>query len=140
MTRQSPDEAIAGALITRLRSSSGVTALVSSRSFTQVSSTEAKPYVKVNFPTGRRVDTASRYGAHTLVDVIAVSDGQSERTGVRVRSAAIQALNAQTLSLTSPHQMLGLTWETNVELDEVINGVTTFQHIATFRVWTEQTA
>ena len=117
-----------------------MTALASTRTYTKVPQTTLKPYVQVSLPTGRRVDTASRYGAHTLVDVHAVTDGESERAGVRLRSQVIQALNAQTLALTSPHQMLGLSWETNVELDEVINGGTTFQHIATFRVWTEQTA
>lgn len=140
MTRQSPDEAIAVALVTQLRSSSGMTALVSTRTYTEVPQTAEPPYVRVQLPTGRRVDTASRYGTHTLVDVVAVSQGESKRTGLRIRNAAIQALNGQALSLTSPHQVLGLTWDTNAETDDVENGVKVFQHIATFRVWTEQTA
>lgn len=140
MIRQSPDEAIATAVVTQLRASTGMTGLVSTRTFTVVPSTETFPRVAVNLPTGRRMDTASRFGAHTLVDVDAMSQGNSERDGLRIRSAAIQALNGQTLSLASPFQMLGLTWETNAESEEVINGLRTFHHIATFRVWTEQTA
>jgi hypothetical protein len=140
MTRTSPNEAIAGALVTQLRAHAGVTALVAAQSYTDVPQTATPPYVKVTFPTGRRVDTASRYGKHTLVDVIAVSQGDSKRTGVRTRDAVVQALNAQALSLTAPHRLLGLTFETDAEMDEIVNGVKTFHHIATFRVWTEQTS
>jgi hypothetical protein len=140
MTRQSPNEAIAAAVVTQLRAHASVTALVSAQSYTDVPQTVTPPYVKVTFPTGRRLDTASRYGKHTLVDVIAVSQGTSKRAGLRIRDAAIQALNAQALSLTAPHRLLGLTFETDADVDEVVNGVPTFHHIATFRAWTEQTS
>jgi hypothetical protein len=140
MTRQSPNEAIAGALVTQLRAHAGVTALVGAKSYTDVEQAEAPPYVKLSFPTGRRVDTASLYGKHTLVDAIAVTQGNSKRPGVRIRDNVIQALNAQALSLTAPHRLLGLTFETDADVDEIVNGVKTFHHIATFRVWTEQTS
>jgi hypothetical protein len=119
MTRQPAEEAIATAVVATLRADAGVTALASTRTYTRVPQTATKPYLAVSFPTARRMDTASRYGAHTLVDVSAVTEGESERTGVRLRSAVIQALNGQLLTLTAPFRTLGITWDTNRDVSVV---------------------
>lgn len=136
-TRSSPDEALYGAVITQLRATAAVTALATGGAFSEVPPGTSAPYAKVNIATGRRLDTASRFGASTLIDVDAVSQGESQRTGLRLRSAIMAALNGQLLAM-SGHSMLALIWDENTHFDEVVNGIKTHHHVATFRAWTEQ--
>ena len=68
-----------------------------------------------------------------------MSAGPSQQTGVRMRNAAIQALNNQTLA-TSGHTMIGTAWETNEYFAEVVNGLQYHHHVSSYRVWTEQSS
>jgi hypothetical protein len=129
--RRSPDEAVLTALIARL------TSQTTSASYTEVPQGTEAPYVKLTLPTGRRMDSFGRFGASTLVDVIAITAGASQLTGLRMRSAAITALDNQRLALTG-HTMLGTAWDTNEYFAEMVQGVKYHHHVATIRVWTEQ--
>lgn len=131
MARRSPDEAILTALVTQLDSAT------TSDSYTEVPQGTAAPYVKLTLPTSRRMDTFGRFGATTVVDVDSITAGPSQQPGLRVRHAAIEALDNQRLSV-SGHAMLGTAWETNEYFAEMVQGVKHHHHVATFRVWTEQ--
>jgi hypothetical protein len=129
--RRSPDEGILTALVARL------TSQTTSATYTEVPQGTAAPYHKVTLPTGRRMDTFGRFGASTVVDVASITEGPSQQAGVQMRSAAITALDNQRLAMTG-HSMLGTAWETNEYFAEMVSGVKTHHHIASFRVWTEQ--
>ena len=131
MARRSPDEAILTALIAQLESQT------TSDSYTEVPQGTAAPYVKLTLPTGRRMDTFGRFGASTLVDVDSITAGPSQQAGLRMRAAVLQALDSQEFSL-SGHTMLGTAFEGSEYFAEMVQGVKHHHHVATFRVWTEQ--
>lgn len=135
--RISPVEDVLTGIVASLKAASGVTAIVSTRIYNNVPQGTAYPYVEVSSPTDRREDTMSRFGALTLVDVKAVSQWFGDREAARIIDACVTALNNTLPSMTS-HVALGIAWESNERLREVINGVVTRTHVATFRVWTEQ--
>ena len=134
MARRSPDEAILTAVVAHLD------AQTTSDTYTEVPQSTAAPYVKVTLVTGRREDTCGRFGAVTLIDADAVTAGPSQQLGTRMRNAVIQALNnltQQTLAL-SGHALLGTAWDLNEYFPEVVNGVKHHHHVASVRLWTEQ--
>lgn len=131
MARRSPDEAILTALVTQLDSAT------THDSYTVVPQGTAAPYLKLTLPTGRRMDTYGRFGASTVVDIDAITAGRSQQAGLRMREDAIEAVNAQALSL-SGHTLLGTAWDTNEAFTEMVQGEQYHHHVASFRVWTEQ--
>jgi hypothetical protein len=133
MARRSPDEAIVTAVIARLGSQT------TSANYTDVPQGTVAPYRVVTLPAARRVDTCGRFGAASVMNVDSISAGPSVLPGVRLRDAAIQALNFQSLPM-SGQAMLGLTWDTNEYFPEVVNGITHHHHVAVFSVWTEQSS
>ena len=135
--RRSPDEAILTAVVAALRASSGVTALATNGIWNSVPQGTAFPYVEVTIPTSRREDTFSRYGADSTLDVKSISQAAGDQEGIRIREQVIGALNGQTLTL-SGHTTLGLRWDTNERFEELVNGIRTRHHVASFLVWTEQ--
>ncbi len=131
-------EAVLTAVVTTLKASAGVMALVTGV-FNHVPQGTAYPYVQVTSPTDRRVDTMGRFGAETLVDVKVVSQAQGDQEAARVLDQCVRALDLQPLTLTD-HAGLGIAWESSDRFAEVVNAVITRHHVATFRVWTEQSA
>lgn len=136
--RRSPDEAVLTAVVTTLRAAAGLTALVTGV-YNNVPQNTVYPYVEVTAPTAGRQDTMGRYGAATLVDVKAISQGFGDLDGVRIRDQVIRALDLQEPSAVA-HTILGIAWDGNAKYDEVIGGVRTRYHVATFRVWSEQSS
>jgi hypothetical protein len=137
--RRAADEALLTAIVTTLKATTGLTALATGGIYNNVPQDTPFPYVEVIAPTGRRQDTMGRYGAETLVDVKACSQGAGDQQGLRIRDQVIRALDMQHPT-ASEHTVLGIAWETNEKYDEVITGIRTRYHVATFRVWTEQSS
>jgi hypothetical protein len=137
--RTSPIEQDLTGVVTTLKATSAVTALVSTRIYNNVPQDTTYPYIEVTSPTDRAEDTCGRFGALALVDVKAVSQSFGDREAARILNACITALNFVAPALTG-HATLGLTWESNDRFREVINGVVTRHHVATFRMWTEQSS
>jgi len=137
--RRLPDEALFAAIITALRADATVVATATRGSFTEVPQGTSAPYNKVQAPTASRTDTCGRWGASTVIDVDSVSAGDTQAPGLRMRAAVMSALHAQTLAMTG-HTMLGVQWETSEYFPEVVNGLKYHHHVATFRVWTEQSS
>lgn len=138
MTRRSPDEALLTAIVATLRAAAGLTALVTGV-YNNVPQGTLYPYVEVTAPTAGRRDTIGRLGAATLVDVKSISQGFGDLDGIRIRDQAIRALDGQTPTAAT-HTILGIAWESNVKYEEVVAGVRTRYHVATFRVWSEQSS
>lgn len=139
MARRSPVEAVLTAIVTTLQNSTGVTGLVSTRVYNHVPQATVFPYVEVTSPTDRRADTMGRFGSSVLVDVKAISQGLGDQEATRITDQCVRALNFATLNTTG-HTALGITWDSNERFREVVNGVVTRHHVATFRVWTEQSS
>jgi hypothetical protein len=97
------------------------------------------PYLVVMSPTDRPVDTMGRFGVETLVDVRAVSQYQGDKQAADLIDAAMSALHF-TRPTVSGHTVLGTAFENGERFQETINGVITRHHVATFRVWTEQSS
>ncbi len=139
MGRRDADEAVITAVVATLRASTGLTALVSSRIYNNVPQGTVYPYVEVTTPTANRRDTFGRFGQQTLVDVKTISQTMGDLDGFRIRDQATRALDLQEPSAVA-HSILGIAWEGNERYEEVISGVRTRYHVATFRVWSEQSS
>jgi hypothetical protein len=140
MPRRSPDEAVVTAIVTTLLSSTGVTGTdVGTRIYNDVPQTTLFPYVHVTLPSGNRTDTLGRLGRTSLVDVKVLSQYQGDREGMRIQDQCIQTLD-QTRPTVTGHVSLGLAFDEQTRYSEVINGITTRHHVATFRYWTEQSS
>jgi len=135
--RRSPVEAVLTGVVATLQGAAGLTALVSTRVFTHVPQATPYPYVAVTSPTDVRRDTFGRKGAEVIVDVKAVSQAEGDREAARVIDQCIRALDF-TLPTVSAHQILGLAWDGSERFEEVVNGIRTKHHVATFRAWAEQ--
>lgn len=137
--RTSPIEDVITALVTTLRATSAVTDLATGGIHNHVPQGTSYPYIEVSCPTDRREDTFGRYGAIALIDLKVSSQAHGDREALRITNACITALNNTTPALTS-HTTLGISWDTTDRFRETINGIVTRTHVATFRVWAEQTA
>jgi len=135
--RESPVEAILTAIVTTLDATSAVTTLATGGIYNNVPQGTAYPYVEVTSPSDRREDTFGKFGAASLVDVKAVSQYFGDKEASQILDACITALDLTTPTL-SGHATLGLAWESNDRFREVVNGIVTRHHVATYRVWTEQ--
>jgi hypothetical protein len=137
--RRSPVEAVLTAIVSTLRASAGVSAIATGGVYNNVPQGTAFPYLEVSCPSDRPVDTCGRFGAELLVDVKAVSQAFGDQEPSRMLDQAIRALNFQRPTL-SEHETLGVTWESGDRFREVVNGIITRHHVATFRVWTQQSS
>lgn len=139
MPRRSADEVVIGAVVGALAASTGVTGLVSSRVYNNVPQNTTYPYVHVTLPTSRRADTLGRFGAHATVDVKAVSQAFGDLESARIVDQCVQALDFTKPSL-SGHGSLGLSYDEETRFTEMVNGILTRHHVASFTYWTEQSS
>lgn len=142
MIRNSPVEAVLSATVAKLRSSTGVTGLVTSTTgiYNNVEQGASYPYIEVTSPVDSRLDTMSRFGSDVLVNIKAVSQARGDKEAAQVLDQCVRSLNFAVLSTTAPHASIGITWENSERYAETINGVTTRYHVGMFRVWAEQTS
>lgn len=136
MARQSPVEAVLTAIVTTLKNTSAVTALATGGIYNHVPQNTSYPYIEVCSPTGRRMDTMTKFGTLTLVDVKAVSQYHGDLEAARIISE-VNALHLQKPSATG-HTILGIAHDGEERMSEVVNGIVTRTHVSTFRVWSEQ--
>lgn len=134
--RTSPIEDVITASVTALKADAPLLALTT-LIYNNVPQDTAYPYVEVTSPSDTRVDTFARFGSTVLVDVKVVSQAFGDREASRILDACITALNNTLPSLTS-HTTLGIAWDSSDRFREVVNGIVTRHHVATFRVWAEQ--
>lgn len=127
------------AIIGTLRAAAGLTALVGARIYNNVPMGTVFPYVEVTAPTANRLDALGRLGQQTLVDVKAVSQWRGDEEGIRIRAQVKLALDGQTPA-ASGHTILGIAWELNERLEEMIGGDRTRTLLSTYRVWSEQSS
>lgn len=139
--RRSPITAVMTGVVGTLRGNSAITALVGSSTavYNNVEPKAAFPYLVVTSPTDTPVDTMGRFGVSTLVDVKAVSQYAGDKEAADLINAAMSALHFQRPTVTG-HTVLGTAFENGERFQEVINGIVTRHHVATFRVWTEQSS
>lgn len=137
--RRSPDEAVLTAIVTTLKASTGVTGLVASRIYNNVPQDTTYPYVVVTLSDTRRQDTYGRAGSLGSVDVRVVSQERGDQEGMRILDHINRALDQTKPTLTG-HAMLGLAWDDLTRYQEVVNGVPTRHHCASYRAWTEQSS
>ena len=140
-TRRSPLTAVLTGVVGTLRASTGLTALIGSTTavYNNVDPGAVFPYVVVMSPTDVPQDTMGRFGVSSLVDVKAVSQYPGDKEAADIVNQCVQALHFQRPTITG-HTMLGMNYETGERFQEVINGIVTRHHVATFRVWTEQSS
>ena len=139
MARRSSIDAVLAGIVTTLKNSTGVTGTVSTRVYTNVPQDTPYPYLVVTSPTDRREDTMGRFGSSVLVDVKAVSQYAGDKEAAQLTDQCIRALDFVNPSL-SGHSAIGVTWEGSDRFQEVVNGIPTRHHVASFRVWTEQSS
>lgn len=139
--RRSPVESVLTAVVSTLRSSTGLTALLGSSSgvYNNAEQGAPFPYVVVSSPADRRLDTFGRFGAELVVNTQVVSQGRGDKEASQILDQVIRALNFATLD-TTQHTSIGITWDNSERYMETINGVTTRYHVGMFRVWTEQSS
>lgn len=138
-TRRVPTEVVITAIVAALRGSTGVTGLATGGAFNNVPQGTVPPYVEVTAPTDRREDTIGRFGAITFVDVKVVSQYAGDQEASRILDQCIRALDFQKPAMAG-HTCLGLSWENSIRYSDVVSGLTTRYHVATCRVWTEQSS
>lgn len=136
--RRSPVEAVISAIVSRLRASTGVTALVTGI-YNDVPQASAYPYVVVSSPLDKRMDTFGQLGGETMIDVQAISQAHGDQEGVRILDQVGRALDLQPLS-TTQHTTFGVAWDQNERYSNVVNGIQTRYHVSTYRVWTGQSS
>ncbi len=142
MARRSSVEAVLTAIVTTLKATAGVTALTATGAgsiFNNVPQNTSYPYVEVTSPTDRREDTCGRFGSSVLVDVKVISQAQGDQEAARLLDQCVRALDFQRPTL-SAHATLGLAFESSDRFRDVVNAIVTRYHVATFRVWTEQSS
>ena len=135
--RRSPVEAVLTGIVTALKNSTGVTGLATGGVYNNVPQSTTYPYVVVTSPTDRREDTFGRFGASIMVDVKAVSQYPGDKEPSQIIDQCIRTLNFQPPS-TTQHTVLGVTWNNSERYSEVVNGIVTRHHVASFYVWSEQ--
>ena len=141
MARRSPITAVLTGVVSTLRASSAVVAAVGSTTniYNNVDQGAPYPYVVVMSPTDRPVDTMGRFGVESLVDVKAVSQARGDKEAADIVNDCLQALHFQRPTIAG-HTVLGMAFENGARFQEVVNGVVTRHHVATMRLWTEQSS
>ncbi len=141
MARRSPSTAVLTGVVTTLRASAGVVAAVGSTTsiYNNVDQDARYPYVVVMSPTDRPVDTMGRFGVESLVDVKAVSQARGDKEAADLVNECLQALHFQRPTIAG-HTVLGMAFENGERFQEVVNGIVTRHHVATMRIWTEQSS
>lgn len=140
MARRSSVAAVITGIVTTLRNSTEVTGLVGTTGiYNNVEPSAAFPYLVVTCPTDVPQDTFGRFGVDARVDVRAVSQYPGDKEAADIVNAGIQALHFQHPS-ASGHTLLGVAYDSGDRFSEVVNGIVTRHHVATFRVWTEQSS
>src|SRR5678815_3487664 len=139
MPRRSPDQEVIGAVVTALAASTGVTGLVSTRVYNNVPQNTSYPLVKVTLPMTHRQDTFGRYGATATVDVDAISQAFGDLEGTQILDQVVRTLDFTRPNLTG-HTSLGLAFDETNRFSEMVNGIQTRHHVASFRYWTEQSS
>jgi hypothetical protein len=141
MARRSPITAVLTGVVTTLRASTDLTALIGSSTavYNHVEQGATFPYVVVTSPTDRPMDTMGRFGVESLVDVKAISQYHGDKEAADIVNACVSALHFQRPTV-SGHTVLGTAMENGERYHEIINGIVTRHHVATFRVWTEQSS
>jgi hypothetical protein len=141
VARRSPITAVITGVVSTLRADSAVTALVGSSTgvYNNVEANASYPYLVISSPTDRPVDTYGRFGVESLVDVKAVSQYPGDKEAADIINAAMSALHFVRPTM-SGHTVLGTAFESGERFQETINGIVTRHHVATFRVWTEQSS
>lgn len=140
MARRSPITAVITGVVGALRADSGVLALLSSTGvYNNVEAGASYPYIVVSSPTDVPKDTMGRFGVETLVDVKAVSQYPGDKEAADLVNAAVSALHFVKPTIAG-HTVIGTAMENGERFQEVVNGIVTRHHVATFRVWTEQSS
>lgn len=141
MARRSPITAVLTGVVSTLRADLTVIAAIGSTTsvYNNVEPKAAFPYLVVTSPTDRPVDTMGRFGVSTLVDVKAVSQAPSDKEAADLIDLTIQALHFQRPTIAG-HTVLGTALENGERFQEVVNGIVTRHHVATMRIWTEQSS
>ncbi len=137
--RRSADEAVVTAVVTALKASTGVSALVSTRVYNNVPQDTTYPYVVVSLPSAVRMDTFGRFGGLAAVELRAVSQARGDQEGIQILDQVVRTLDFTRPTLTA-QTMLGLAYDRSERYSEVINGIVTRHHVASFRAWTEQSS
>ena len=132
-------EAILTAVVAALKADATVMALASGGIYNHVPQGTPCPYVEVSCPSHRRQDTCGRWGAETLIDVKVVSQALGDQEAARLLTACVSAVDAQKPTLVG-HSALGITYDASDRFRDVVNAIVTRYHVATFRVWTEQSS
>jgi hypothetical protein len=141
VARRSPITAVLTGVVSTLRSDTGVIGLVGSSTgvYNNVEPLAAYPYIVVSSPTDRPMDTYGRFGVETLVDVKAVSQYPGDKEAADLVNAAVSALHFVRPTIGG-HTVIGTAYENGERFQEVVNGIVTRHHVATFRIWTEQSS
>jgi hypothetical protein len=139
--RRSSVSAVLSGIVTALRADSDVVAAVGSSTaiYNNVAQGATFPYIAVTSPTDRPQDTMGRFGVDALVDVKAVSQYAGDKEAADIINECILALHFQAPTIAG-HTVLGINFENGERYQEVVNGLVTRHHVATFRVWTEQSS
>lgn len=141
MARRSPITAVLTGVVSTLRASASVVAAVGSTTsiYNNVDQGAEYPYLTVRSPTDRPVDTMGRFGVESLVDVKAVSQYKGDKEAADLVDLCISALHFQRPTVAG-HTVIGMAFENGERFEEVVNGILTRHHVATVRVWTEQSS
>lgn len=141
MARRSPITAVVTGVVATLRADSDVVAAVGSSTaiYNNVAQGAAFPYLVISSPTDVPQDTMGRFGVSSLVDVKSVSQYPGDKEAADIINECVQTLHFQRPTVAG-HTVLGMHFENGERYSEVINGLVTRHHVATFRVWTEQSS
>jgi hypothetical protein len=138
-TRRSSVEAVLTAIVSALKSSTGVTGVATGGIYNNVPQNTPYPYVVVTSPTGRPSDTLGSLGSSVLVDLRAVSQYAGDKEAAQIIDQCQRAINFQKPAV-SGHRICALNLESEERYQELVNAIPTRHHVATFRVWTEQSS
>lgn len=141
-TPMSAIEPVMTALVSTLRSSTGVTGLLASSVsvYNDVSQGSVYPYVVVEAPTEVRWDTWGCPGKTLTVQVKAVTNGDADRgdkKGAQILNACVAALHFARPTVTN-HFLSGIAYDGGETYTELVNGVKIRHTIGLFRVHVTQ--
>jgi hypothetical protein len=144
-TPMSAIEPVLTAVIAKLKSSTALTALLSTGTtgsvFNDVPQGSLMPYVEVGQPVETRWDTVGCYGKQISFVVKAITNGDVDRgdkKNAQILNATIGALHFQPLTITS-HLHAGTRYEEGgASFTEVVSGVKVRHMPGVFRVFVTQ--
>lgn len=132
--RRAPDVDVLTAVIAGLQS-------VTTASYTEIPQGTTPPYVKITLVTGSRADTYGRFGKTITFDADCVTQGPSQYDGLTLRDGVVQALEDLNGSTgMDGHLGQGLRLEGDQYFAEMVNGLKTHHHVASFWTWTQQSS